>query len=79
LATSPAVFGGGFSPDDSTFFSVVVSVFPPGVDIVSVYLTFVSSPQPTRPNAETEPRIKAVLRRRFMGQNPLARVIEQRP
>src|SRR3954447_4617093 len=71
VAVSPVVLGGGFSPFDSTLVSVVVVVVPPGVETCSVSLTFDSSPQPTRPNVEKEPRIRAVVRKRFMKKIPL--------
>jgi len=66
VAVSPEVVGGGFSPDDSIFVSVVFWVVPSGVEIVWVSLIFDSSEQPRRPNVEQTPTIRVVARKRFM-------------
>jgi hypothetical protein len=79
LPVSPAEFGGGLSPVDLTVVSVLEVVFPPGVEIVSVFAVFDSSPQPTRPIAgkKRRPRIRADDSVRFMSSAlPKERIIE---
>jgi hypothetical protein len=49
---SPALFGGGLFPVDSTLSVFVVVVVPVGLVVVSLTFVADSSPQPTRQQAE---------------------------